>query len=96
MNLKYIYRSCAAILMVALLPALSRAQDPSGSTGAPGGPRTLTLQESLEASFNIEPVVHRLNGRRGEVLPFSFLITSTGKIDECFGSHREFETRRIW
>ncbi len=79
MKLKNIFRSCAAMFLVAFSPALARAQVQNGSSGAPGGQRTLTLQESLEASFNIEPVVHRLNGRRGEVLPFSFLITSTGK-----------------
>lgn len=39
----------------------------------------ITFTDSVERSFNIEPVVHRFKGRRGETIPFSFQITSTGK-----------------
>jgi hypothetical protein len=45
-----------------------------GSSGAP-----LSIQEAMQASFNVEPVVHRFAGRRGELIPFSFKITSTGR-----------------
>jgi hypothetical protein len=48
-----------------------------GGQGAANAP--LTIQEAMQASFNIEPVVHRFAGRRGEVIPFSFKITSTGR-----------------
>lgn len=46
-------------------------------TGA--GPREVTLTQTVEPSFRIEPVVHRFNARRGEVIPFDFQIGSMGK-----------------
>jgi hypothetical protein len=39
----------------------------------------VTLQQKVEPSYRIEPVVQRSKARRGEVVPFSFLMTSTGK-----------------
>ena len=41
--------------------------------------KTVTLTQTVEPSFHIEPIVHRFQGRRGEVIPFSFEIASTGK-----------------
>ena len=35
--------------------------------------------QTVEPSFRIDPIVHRFRGRRGEVLPFEFTITSLGK-----------------
>ena len=52
------------------------ANEPS-STASQG--RRVSLTRSVEPSFNIEPVVHRFRARRGEVIPFVFEITSTGK-----------------
>ncbi|WP_404305198.1 COG1470 family protein [Neorhodopirellula lusitana] len=43
------------------------------------GERRVSLTRSVEPSFRVEPVVERLKGRRGETLPFSFELTSTGK-----------------
>ncbi len=45
-------------------------------------PNALTITQSVQPSFHIEPVVKRLQGRRGEVIPFSFEMTSTGKAME--------------
>lgn len=43
------------------------------------GERQVTLTQTVEPSFRIEPVVHRFSARRGEVIPFEFLIGSMGK-----------------
>lgn len=42
--------------------------------------RRISLTRSVEPSFRVEPVVQRLQGRRGETLPFSFELASTGKV----------------
>jgi hypothetical protein len=55
--------------------ASAQSQEPSRSrTSAP-----LSLTKTVQASFRIEPIVHRFAGRRGEVIPFAFEITSLGK-----------------
>lgn len=41
--------------------------------------KTVTLVQTVQPSFYIEPVVQRFEGRRGAVIPFEFLIASTGK-----------------
>lgn len=43
------------------------------------GRREVSLTQSVSPSFRIEPVVHRFTARRGEVIPFEFLIGSMGK-----------------
>lgn len=70
--------ACSAIALVVLaLPVRAQQAD----TGGPqdGQTQPITFTDSVERSFNIEPVVHRFQGRRGEIIPFSFQITSTGK-----------------
>jgi len=41
--------------------------------------KTVALTQKVQPSFYIEPVVQRFEGRRGEVVPFEFLMASTGK-----------------
>ena len=53
------------------------SQDPASGAAAPG--RRVTLTRTVEPSFHIEPIVHRFEARRGAVIPFQFLIKSTGK-----------------
>jgi hypothetical protein len=38
-----------------------------------------TASASAKASFRIEPLVRRFKARRGEIVPFSFEVTATGK-----------------
>lgn len=59
----------------------TQAADPNniGSANATDG-RRISLTRSVEPSFRVEPVVQRLVGRRGETLPFSFELASTGKV----------------
>ncbi len=42
------------------------------------GSEPVTLTQSVKPSFRIEPVVHRFTGRRGEVIPFEFELSSLG------------------
>lgn len=44
-----------------------------------GGEKRVTLTQSVEPSFHIEPIVHRFEARRGTTIPFEFKIESTGK-----------------
>ena len=39
----------------------------------------VTLLQTVEPSFRVEPIVHRFKARRGEVIPFEFAVTSSGK-----------------
>ena len=56
------------------------AADPESSGGGSAAPgRRVTLTRTVEPSFHIEPIVHRFEARRGAVIPFQFLIKSTGK-----------------
>ncbi|MEM9366153.1 MAG: hypothetical protein AAGD07_09160 [Planctomycetota bacterium] len=55
----------------------ANSSSPTSHGAKPG--RRVSLTRSVEPSFNVEPVVHRFRARRGEVIPFVFEITSTGK-----------------
>jgi hypothetical protein len=68
-------------LLAALVSSTAVAQAPTTPAvdAAPGPLQPITFTDSVQRSFNIEPVVHRFDGRRGEIIPFSFQITSTGK-----------------
>jgi hypothetical protein len=44
-----------------------------------GGEKRVTLSQTVEPSFQIEPIVHRFEARRGTTIPFQFEIKSTGK-----------------
>ncbi|WP_068263461.1 hypothetical protein [Rubripirellula obstinata] len=43
------------------------------------GQQRVTLTQTVEPSFHIEPIVHRFAARRGTTIPFRFEIRSTGK-----------------
>ncbi len=41
--------------------------------------KALTVQETFEPSFQIEPLLHRITGRSGDVIPFEFTIESANR-----------------
>jgi hypothetical protein len=43
------------------------------------GNKVVTVQETFEPSFRIEPLLHRITGRSGDVIPFEFTIESTNR-----------------
>ena len=45
-------------------------------------PKSFTVRESFEPTFHIEPLVQRLSGRRGSVLPFEFKVEATNRDTE--------------
>ncbi len=45
-------------------------------------PRSVTVRESFEPTFHIEPLVQRLSGRRGSVQPFEFNVEATNRDTE--------------
>ncbi len=47
-----------------------------------GQPQRVTVRESFEPTFHIEPLVQRLSGRRGSVLPFEFKVEATNRDTE--------------
>ncbi|WP_236624784.1 hypothetical protein [Rhodopirellula sp. SWK7] len=71
------FRSMAMACIAVAVSSHAFAQAQSGAASA--GKR-ISLTRSVEPSFRVEPVVHRFRARRGEVIPFSFEIASTGKI----------------
>lgn len=79
------YRFLATFLLCSLACVTAGfAQSPQTGSNANGdnlaaGEKRVTLTQTVEPSFHIEPIVHRFEGRRGEVIPFQFLIKSTGK-----------------
>ena len=62
----------AVAALVGFDPAMSIAQQPVGQ-------QVVTFQQQVEPSFRAEPIVHRFKARRGEVIPFEFVLESTGK-----------------
>ncbi|MCA9260083.1 MAG: hypothetical protein KDA61_12815 [Planctomycetales bacterium] len=50
-----------------------------GVAQSPGDPGPQRLTQRVQPSFRIEPIVHRFKGRRGETIPFEFVLTSLGK-----------------
>lgn len=73
--------SMLACLASVLMSSLVQAQTPGVRTGAidTRDGRRVSIEQRVEQAFRIEPVVQRFKGRRGEVIPFSFTVTSTGK-----------------
>jgi hypothetical protein len=69
-----ISRVACALIGLLLLTSVGSAQENSAPR-----PSSNTVRRSVEPSFNIEPIIHRFKGRRGEVIPFSFTIGSLGK-----------------
>ncbi|EKK01608.1 hypothetical protein RBSH_03061 [Rhodopirellula baltica SH28] len=70
--------ACLASMMMS---SVVQAQTPGVRTGAIDARdgRRVSIEQRVEQAFRIEPVVQRFKGRRGEVIPFSFTVTSTGK-----------------
>lgn len=64
-----------------MMSSVVQAQTPGVRTGAIDARdgRRVSIEQRVEQAFRIEPVVQRFKGRRGEVIPFSFTVTSTGK-----------------
>lgn len=73
--------SMLACLASLVMSSLVQAQTPGVRTGAidTRDGRRVSIEQRVEQAFRIEPVVQRFKGRRGEVIPFSFTVTSTGK-----------------
>ncbi|WP_200861170.1 hypothetical protein [Rhodopirellula baltica] len=73
--------SMLACLASIVMSSLVQAQTPGVRTGAidTRDGRRVSIEQRVEQAFRIEPVVQRFKGRRGEVIPFSFTVTSTGK-----------------
>ncbi|MFK8113656.1 MAG: hypothetical protein AB8B91_15750 [Rubripirellula sp.] len=70
----------ALFLSLVVLSDSSYAESaPKSGAGATNGERRVTLTQTVEPSFHIEPIVHRFNARRGTTIPFRFEIKSTGK-----------------
>ncbi len=42
----------------------------------------VTVQETFKPTFRIEPLVQRFSGRRGEIIPFRFLVESSSRDTE--------------
>lgn len=81
--MKNSYRSIVSFLVaistIATVASVASAQNTTNATPPQSSAQPITFSDSIQRSFNIEPVVHRFRGRRGEIIPFSFEITSTGK-----------------
>ncbi|WP_276665431.1 hypothetical protein [Rhodopirellula baltica] len=73
--------SMLACLASIVMSSLVQGQTPGVRTGAidTRDGRRVSIEQRVEQAFRIEPVVQRFKGRRGEVIPFSFTVTSTGK-----------------
>lgn len=61
-----------ACFTLAGFPALASAQQDSNSATSSGNPGQISVQETFSPSFQIEPLSHRLSGRTGDALPFTF------------------------
>ncbi len=60
-------------------PTYALAESTSKVEDIEGGAKRITLTQTVEPSFHIEPIVHRFEARRGTTIPFRFEISSTGK-----------------
>jgi hypothetical protein len=72
-----VQRSILSLLLLTATTVAGGQEPDNKKTG--GKPSTVTLQQMVEPSFRVQPVVHRLEAARGETLPFSFLIESYGR-----------------
>ncbi len=75
----HVYWQVLTFLLVMQTTVWSQSQSAGSPPEGTSQPSVVTLVESVTPSYNIEPVVQRFQGRRGEVIPFRFVITSTGK-----------------
>jgi len=51
---------------------------PGGKVRKQTKPGEVTIEDQVRAAFRVEPVVHRFDARKGQVLPFEFTVTSQG------------------
>jgi hypothetical protein len=76
--------SLTSLLVVVILAlgieAIAVGADQAAQSGAEESGKRVSLTRNVEPSFRAEPVVHRFQGRRGEVIPFKFELASTGKV----------------
>lgn len=75
-------RASVLILSIGLFGFSASANADSRTKADPvgrNGERRITLSQTVEPSFHIEPIVHRFEARRGARIPFKFEIKSTGK-----------------
>jgi hypothetical protein len=75
----YVAYSLALIAFAVPAQADSTAKDSAANRNADGQERRVTLRQTVEPSFHIEPIVHRFEALRGAKIPFRFEIRSTGK-----------------
>lgn len=81
MHLHCYIRFAIALIAIAVTSLATQSAEPNGiQSGDATDGRRISLTRSVEPSFRVEPVVQRLFGRRGETLPFSFELASTGKV----------------
>ena len=81
MHLCSSFRFAIVILAIGDTSFVSQADESNGvGSSVSSDGRRISLTRSVEPSFRVEPVVQRLQGRRGETLPFSFELASTGKV----------------
>lgn len=69
----------ATFAIAALIANIAAAESASRVQALENGQQRVTLTQTVEPSFHIEPIVHRFEARRGTVIPFRFEIRSTGK-----------------
>ncbi len=65
----------AAVAPGAAAPAKAA---PGSKVRTQAKPGETTVEEQVRAAFRVEPVVHRFEGRKGQLIPFEFTITSQG------------------
>tara|TARA_R110002049_G_scaffold285698_4_gene467084 strand:+ start:249287 stop:250966 length:1680 start_codon:yes stop_codon:yes gene_type:complete len=62
-----------------IFASVADAESEKSPSGPAAAGKRVTLTRSVEPSFHIEPIVQRFEAKRGAVIPFQFLIKSTGK-----------------
>jgi len=78
-NMTHICLKIVAFSLFACLGTIALAQPAATADQTIGSELPPSLVQTVEPSFRIEPIVHRFTGRRGEIIPFEFTITSLGK-----------------
>ncbi|MEQ1826325.1 MAG: hypothetical protein ABL921_10270 [Pirellula sp.] len=68
---------CAIAFFVSSFSAL--AQNKANEKDRRGTGTRISVQESFEPTFRIEPLSHRINGRGGDIIPFKFAIESANR-----------------
>ncbi|MCC6508236.1 MAG: hypothetical protein IT423_03960, partial [Pirellulaceae bacterium] len=68
-----------SIGLCSLMAPMCLQAQPKPTSANTSQPRTITVRESFEPAFHIEPLVQRLSGRRNDVLRFEFKVEATNK-----------------